>query len=114
MSADINNTQMVCFHESVYRNMLNDIDTWKSHIEEDILATSDGAIRAFHIFFSSPEECFSGRLELKALSKSDIINKYPHLYDKAIQVPDDSYLYVFYCKDGIDKDKDLMVDYIIK
>lgn len=70
-------------------------------MEKDIKSQSDGKIRAFHIFFESPEECTSGRCKAQALTKQDMINMYPSLYEAALKVPKGQYMYIFNCNDAM-------------
>jgi len=93
-------TLKVMEQEKVYYNHLKSDNSWKKQVEADIISQSGGKIRAFQLFFESPEECLSGKYRPQALTKQDVINMYPKFYESAVNVPAGKFLYIFNCNDA--------------
>lgn len=96
-------TQSVLAAESKYREFFQTKDTWKAGVEKDIQDQSDGKIRAFHIFFNTPAECFLGTCKPQALTKQDMINMYPSLYEQVTKVKEGKFMYIFNCNNAVSK-----------
>jgi len=106
-------TQKVMQWEARYCRFFETDTLWQEKMEKDIKSQSDGKIRAFQIFFKSPEDCFSGQFRAQALSKQDVINMYPSLYEAITKVPQAKFMYIFNCNDGSGPGKALSVNTII-
>ena len=100
-------------HQRIRQWLDENRDIWIQEVDEDIANQSgneDKKIRTFQTFFENPEEALTGKFKLQALREKDIIDIYPDLLEKARNVPDGKYLYIFNCNSAGDDKTALRAD----
>lgn len=70
---------------------------WKPSMDQDILSQSNGEVRAFHIFFQTPDECFGETFVAQALEEKDMKAMYPFLIEECNNIKPTEYLAIFHC-----------------
>ena len=86
---------------------------WRKDVEKLIIEASNGEIRAFQLFYNSPEEALSGSFQYQVLEKKDLSGMYPKFYSDVNKVGENSYMYIFCCNGAISPSKALISQTII-
>ena len=83
---------------------------WRKKMEEDFITQSNGKIRAFQLFFNSPQELASNLFKAVALEEKDVQQMYPNFYQQILSITDkNKYFYIFTCNGVLDNGKTALI-----
>ena len=95
-------TQKVMKMCKIYSNWFRENpNDWRDDVDKLIKEASNGKIRAFHLFYNSPEEALTGKFQYQVLEEKYMNTMYPKFLQAVSQLNSNSYMYIFTCNGAI-------------